>query len=244
QARHRKSSTHPVLPRGRRPHHLRHPKPPEIFLAAEQKEMGFNLSALSADGAKMGKNADSSEETILDAGTTASHAPANSGRAPDERTVAERMRKYFVLFGLLIICAAVLLVMQNRQSDNATVHVASAGELQMLSQQIAKAAQRGIQGDRDAFGELREASQRFTYVLDSLTKGGELGGRSVPPSPATVQPALAALQERWTPIEQDVQWLLEGEDSIATLDRSVAMINAFNPLLYDLTQSIARLKSE
>ena len=206
--------------------------------------MGFNLSALSVDSAKKDNSADSSEETILDAGATAPHAPANAGGAPDERTVAERMRKYFVLFGLLIICAAVLLVMQNRQSDNATVHVASAGELQMLSQQIAKAAQRGIQGDREAFRELRDASQRFTYVLDALTKGGELGGRSVPPSPAAVQPALAALQERWTPIEQDVQWLLEGEGSIATLDRSVAMINAFNPLLYDLTQSIARLKSE
>src|SRR5690606_23021231 len=90
----------------------------------------------------------------------------------------------------------------------------------------------------------RTASQRFTTVLQTLKSGGQLQDRTVPPSPESVQPVLAALTERWIPIEQDVQWLLEGENSIATLDRSVAMINAFNPLLFDLTQAIARLKTE
>ena len=206
--------------------------------------MGFNLSALSLGGAKKKKDADSSEETILETGATPADTDTGDEAVADDRTVAERMKKHFFLFGLLVVCVGILIGLQNRQSANATVYVASAGELQMLSQQIAKAAQRGIQGDRDAFSELRNASQRFTYVLNTLRGGGELGERSVPASPETVQPALTALQERWVPIEQDVRWLIDGETSITTLDRSVAMINAFHPLLFDLTQAIARLKSE
>lgn len=205
--------------------------------------MGFNLSTLSLGGAKKNKDADSSDETILETGAE-SGATSSPADAQDERPVSERMKKHFILFGLLVIAAAVLLTLQNRQSTFATLYVAASGELQMLSQQIAKAAQRGIQGDRDAFTELRTATQRFTTVLQTLKSGGQLQDRTVPASPESVQPALAALTERWVPIEQDVQWLLEGENSIATLDRSVAMINAFNPLLFDLTQAIARLKTE
>ena len=205
--------------------------------------MGFNLSILSLGGAKKKKDADSSEETILQTGAPAAAAP-QAVRAPDERPVSDRMKGHFILFALLVIAAAVLLTLQNRQSTHATLYIASAGELQMLSQQIAKAAQRSIQGDREAFPELRSASERFSSLLKTLTTGGQLQDRRVPASPDSVQPTLAALSSRWTPIQQDVQWLLEGENSIATLDRSVAMINAFSPLLFDLTQAVARLKTE
>jgi twitching motility protein PilJ len=203
--------------------------------------MGFNLSVLSLGGAKNKKDADPSEETILETGVPAA---AQALRAPDERPVSERMKGHFIVFALLVIAAAALLTLQNRQSTHATLYIASAGELQMLSQQIAKAAQRSIQGDREAFTELRSASEHFSSLLKTLTTGGQLQDRRVPASPDSVQPTLAALSSRWTPIEQDVQWLLEGENSIATLDRSVAMINAFSPLLFDLTQAVARLKTE
>lgn len=205
--------------------------------------MGFNLSILSLGGAKKKKDADTSEETVLETNAPATDTP-RAGGTPDERPVSERMKGHFIVFALLVVATAVLLTLQSRQSTNATLYVASAGELQMLSQQIAKAAQRGIQGDREAFPELRSASQRFSSVLKTLTSGGQLQDLRVPPSPDSVQPALAALSTRWVPIEQDVQWLLEGESSITTLDRSVSMINAFSPLLFDLTQAVARLKTE
>lgn len=204
--------------------------------------MGFTFSKLSS-GSAAKKDTDSSDETILETGSKP-RAAAKPAGAPDERPVSERMRNHFILFALLVVGAAALLTLQNRQATNATLYVAAAGELQMLSQQIAKAAQRGIQGDPDAFAELRTASQQFTSTLQTLRRGGVLQGSRVPASPESVQPALVALSERWTPIEQDVQWLLEGEESITTLDRSVAMINAFNPLLFDLTQAIARLKAD
>jgi twitching motility protein PilJ len=213
--------------------------------------MAFNLSALSSGDAKKKEDESAqSDATILDTGDTPAAAePAAqadaSGTPPaprDERPVSERMRGHFIVFGLLVIATAALLVMQNRQATNATLYVASAGEFQMLSQQIAKAAQRGIQGDRDAFAELRSASQRFTTLLGTLTAGGTLQDRTVPASPESVQPHLANLAERWRSVEQDAGWLLEEENSIATLDRSVAMINAFDPLLYDLTLRIARAK--
>lgn len=199
--------------------------------------MGFKFSALLG-GNKKKKGSNTSEATIMETRETA--PPPAEARPLDERPVSERLRIHFVLFGLLIITLIALLVLQNRQSTHAQLYVASAGELQMLSQQIAKAAQRSVQGDRNAFAELRGAGQHFTSLLDTLTEGGALQGGSVPPSPAAAQPHLSSLQDVWRNTAQDVNWLLSEEGSIAALDRSVAMINAFNPLLFDLTEALSR----
>ncbi|HLW05154.1 MAG TPA: methyl-accepting chemotaxis protein [Azoarcus sp.] len=202
--------------------------------------MAFKLSAPFFGRAKKAsrkKTQDPGPETPIE-----NQSPQTPPPPSDERPVSERMRGSFLLFGLLIIATIVLLALESRQSMNATLHVAASGELQMLSQQIAKAGQRAVQGNRDAFAELRSARQRFDQLLATLTHGGELQDRNVPASPASIQPALATLAERWENVGRDAQSLIDGEESIAVLDRAVAMINAFDPLLYDLTQRIAQSK--
>src|SRR5690606_38937829 len=101
-----------------------------------------------------------------------------TGGAPQQaRPVAERLRNLGVLLAILVLITAGLLVYQGRQSGHATTYVASAGEMQMLSQQIAKAAQLSLQGNSQAFAELRQASSRFGMLLRALSQGGEIDGR-------------------------------------------------------------------
>jgi len=172
--------------------------------------------------------------------------PPNPAAAGEEtrsaRPVAERLRNLGALFAVLVLLTAGLLVYQGRQAGHATTYVASAGEMKMLSQQIAKAAQLALQGNTQAFAELRQASNRFGMLLRALSQGGEIDGRNVPASPDTAQPALQKLTEAWRKTEQDAAALLAQEANLITLNASVDAINANNPTLLDLTEQVAALK--
>lgn len=200
--------------------------------------MASQLSDKSADQ----NNDTESQTTILDTGTpevTVSKAPE---QAPARRSAAERMKTLGLIFGLLVIVTVGLLVYQARQTANATLYISAAGELQMLSQQIAKAGQLAIQGDADAFSELRTANGRFTTLLDTLINGGVLGEGEVPPSPEAVRPQLDALSATWARTDRDARQLLGQDTNLANLNRSVDTINTQSPLLLDLTEEIAALK--
>lgn len=179
-----------------------------------------------------------------DTPTSPPHAIADTSAAVAERTVIERMRSYFLLFGLLVLVTAALLFLQDRHSSHARVYVASAGELQMLSQQIAKSAQLSLLGSPTGFVELRDASTRFRQLLDRLSGGGVLFDNKVPPSPERVQPVLQRLHGAWQETELDARWLLNEAETLRELNRSVRTINAFNPLLLDLTEIISEIKLE
>jgi twitching motility protein PilJ len=200
--------------------------------------MASKLSGNSADQ----NNDTESQTTILDTGTPEAAGSNETSKSPAQRSTVERMKTLGFVFGLLVIVTVGLLVYQGRQTANATLYISSAGELQMLSQQIAKAGQLAIQGDTAGFNELREGTTRFKTLLDTLISGGPLGDEDVPPSPAAVKPQLDALSEIWVRTDRDARQLLGQETNLATLNQSVDAINAQSPLLLDLTEEIAALK--
>ncbi|NMG03656.1 methyl-accepting chemotaxis protein [Azoarcus taiwanensis] len=200
--------------------------------------MASQLSDKSADQ----NNDTESQTTILDTGTPTAGGSNEPQKAPARRSAAERMKTLGLVFGLFVIITVGLLVYQGRQTANSTLYISAAGELQMLSQQIAKAGQLAIQGDADAFSELRGANARFTTLLNTLINGGMLGNSEVPPSPTTVTPQLDALSEIWARSDRDARQLLSQDTNLANLNRSVETINVQSSELLDLTEEIAALK--
>ncbi len=204
--------------------------------------MALKLPELSFGKKKTPPAEPASDTTILETHDPAP-PPAREAAAPQAaRPIADRLRNLGVLFTLLVIVTTGLLVYQGREAGYATTYVASAGEMQMLSQQIAKAAQLSLQGNAQAFAELRQASSRFSTLLRALTQGGEIDDLAVPASPAAAQPALQALTEAWRKTEQDTAALLAQEKNLITLNESVDTINAGNAMLLDLTEQVASLK--
>ncbi|AVZ78413.1 chemotaxis protein [Zoogloeaceae bacteirum Par-f-2] len=207
--------------------------------------MALKLPGLFSGKKKNQPAAPVSDTTILEP-RNSPLPPPNQAAAGEEtrsvRPVAERLRNLGALFAVLVLLTAGLLVYQGRQAGHATTYVASAGEMQMLSQQIAKAAQLALQGNTQAFAELRQASNRFGMLLRALSQGGEIDGRSVPASPDAAQPALQKLTEAWRKTEQDAAALLAQEANLITLNASVDAINANNATLLDLTEQVASLK--
>ncbi len=198
--------------------------------------MAFKLSFGNKAAADAGP-----ETTILE---TRPAETSGARRKPllGERPITERIRTLGVVFGLLAVATASLVVYQGRQTTNATNYVAAAGEMQTLSQQIAKSAQLALQGNPQAFAEMKSGSAQFASLLAALDQGGEINGVSTPAAPDGVRPQLNALAETWAKTERDTAQLLAQQGNLVTLNASVDAINVGNAGLLELTEQVAALK--
>lgn len=183
-----------------------------------------------------------SDLTIIESNQAPRPAPAKATPSAPAPSAGGKIQTLVALFVVLVAVTIGLLVYQARESARTTAYVSAAGELQMLSQQIAKAAQLALQGEKVAFDELRGATQRFSTLLGALGSGGTIDGVAIPPSPEGVASELSALRTAWTKTEQDATQLLNESQGLTLLNEAVNTINAQNPALLELTESVAALK--
>ncbi len=181
--------------------------------------------------------------TIMEPDTITPPVAAAPPRPPaSSRSLAQQLRLSLIVFIILVAAIAGLIVHQGRESGIATGYVAAAGEMQTLSQRIAKAAQLALQGSPQSFAELRTSAARFSGLLSALESGGEINGLPVPAIPENSRLQLQAVAESWSKISEDSEQVLAQETNLLALNSSVATINASNASLLDLTEQIAALK--
>src|SRR6185369_15555889 len=105
------------------------------------------------------------------------------------------------LVAFLVIDAAVV-AYDTRQGTFATLYVSTVGKIRMLSQRLAKAAQQSSQGNREAFKQLRDSRDEFSALVNLLAAGGASGDVNLPPTPESVRPMLATLEQEWRKSER------------------------------------------
>ena len=163
------------------------------------------------------------------------------------------LSKYSVTKQLQILGIGLLLIMlvisyivyhDNRESAYNSVYIGTAGEMRMLSQRLAKASSLAIQGNDEAFRQMRDAHGQFITNLTILAHGGELADTLVPPSPAAMQPQLTALTTIWSKIDANAVELLEAQRVLVDLRDNVDTINEKNPRLLEISEQIAGLKMQ
>lgn len=205
----------------------------------DSKQPGLGLGDTNTE-----QDEPNSDLTIIESNQAPRPTPAKAtpSATPTARSAGGKIQTLVVLFVVLVAVTIGLLVYQARESVRTTAYVSAAGELQMLSQQIAKAAQLALQGEKVAFDELRGATQRFSTLLGALGSGGTIDGVVIPPSPEGVANELSALRTAWTKTEQDATQLLNESQGLTMLNEAVNTINAQNPALLELTESVATLK--
>lgn len=143
---------------------------------------------------------------------------------------------------LLMGVIAGLVYQDNRASAYNTAYVATAGELRMLSQRLAKASSLALQGDPFAFMLLRDSHGKFAFNMDRLKNGGELFGLTVPPSPERVGPQLRNLETNWEVTDRNTTQLLGLEKKMVIFGMRTFSIGENNALLLDLTEQLAAHK--
>jgi twitching motility protein PilJ len=136
--------------------------------------------------------------------------PPLIGRLP----VVRQVRILGVVLLALLAGVATAMVLDRHQSENAAAYLSTANEMQMLSQRIAAAAQRAVQGIPESFAHLGEARAHFDQSLTLLIEGGEIAGRSLPPSPNPAQTALLALREQWQSTDRSADLILGQQSAL------------------------------
>jgi twitching motility protein PilJ len=113
--------------------------------------------------------------TILDTG-----APAK-GRRPipwstallhlSRLPVAKRLQILGGALVLVMLVIAVVVYRDNRQAGYNAAYIATAGDMRMLSQRLAKASSLALLGDPAAFRQLRESRDSFAGNIERLSNG-------------------------------------------------------------------------
>ncbi|MGB5080561.1 MAG: methyl-accepting chemotaxis protein [Burkholderiales bacterium] len=178
--------------------------------------------------------------------------------APGPKTVAEGPKRpvlgvgaarvgtqYTILgmiFVVLFVAAAFYVFKDNRDATYGTIYLSTSAQMRMLSQRIAKAAQTGLIGSPEAFKQLQQSRDEFIASLALLTRGGQSGDVSLPPTSDAVRPQLAALTKEWDKTDKSVQLVLAQSKNLIGLGNAVRQINNNNPILLDLAEQIQALK--
>jgi twitching motility protein PilJ len=169
---------------------------------------------------------------------------AGKGGASVLRTMpaSRQLQLLAALFLLFLVAIAVMVFLDTRSATRNTAYVQAAGDMRMLSQRLAKAAQRALQGDPAAFAELKTSREQFGRLTGTLKQGGGIGDVEVPAVPESVAPALEQVVRQWEAADKSAGAVLGQQQNLVALGTAVKQINAGNPALLDLAEQVAALK--
>lgn len=204
------------------------------------------LNALGMKGwfAKRG-SAGGGDTTIMEMTPASGPSAAAAGSGLPligHKSTAEQLRILGVAFALLLVLVGGLVWYAARVGTHATAYVTATGQMRMLSQRMAKAAQLALQGSPEAFKELRESRDTFASLLAQLRQGGEIDGIGVPASPSAMQGEMDQLVAEWEKSERNAGLVLDQEKNLIGIGKSVASINTRNPQMLELSEQVAALK--
>ena len=200
--------------------------------------MATNLGAVKAPPASSPKPAPAGSKAATQprAGTRpAAAAPAQPARHGlpliGRLAVGKQVQILVSIMVLFLLIAAACVYFNFRQVTQNTQYLATATEMQMLSQRIANSAQQAVQGSTPAFGQLRQSQDQFVENLQLLAKGGSRLGVTVAASAQTIQPALQSLDKLWGPVQKNIALILAQEQNLIELRKREETIARTAPQL-------------
>jgi twitching motility protein PilJ len=136
-----------------------------------------------------------------------------------------------------LVLGALMVYLDARQSAQGAAASATATEMQMLSQRLARGSALAAQGQPDAFGAVKNSRERFKTDLDALVGGGFSRGVSLDTAQddATLK-LLNNVKARWERVDLAATRLLDNETSLTSLARGLDALNTGNNALLDLSQ--------
>ena len=187
---------------------------------------------------------DDSRATVLESAVPSRGGVRRKLPLIGNRPLTEQMRIIGSVFGVTLVAVIALTYLQINSARQGTAYVSATGQMGTLSQMLAKAAQLAVTGGRTGFSELKESREEFSFLLETITKGGNIDTIFVPASPAAVRPQLDAVAEIWTRIDKEAQDVASQQVQITRLGSAVVNINSNNAQLLDFAEQVARAKLE
>jgi twitching motility protein PilJ len=176
------------------------------------------------------------------AAAPAAKKPRGEGGILGGMPVTRQLQVIGAAFLFFVAVIALMVFIDAQTATRGTAYVQAAGDMRTLSQQLAKSAQQGLQGNPAAFAELKTSRDRFAELLETLRQGGRIGDADVPPVSEGVAPFLDKTAKIWEKTEKDATLVLNQQKNLVALGAAVKQINANNPVLLDLAEQVAALK--
>ena len=152
-----------------------------------------------------------------------------SGNSGSVLSTAFRNRTNGVLAGLLFVFLAVFIgitVYVNTLANRDEQYIEHAGELRVLSQELAKNAVEAAGGKREAFAELKAARDNFEMRLGYLTRGNAETG--LPPAEVA---AMSDVSGVWADVQTNADQIIRAQDIILSLHEVAATLAETIPQL-------------
>ncbi len=153
------------------------------------------------------------------------------------------------VLALLLIAAVVAMVASflyiNTHSRYDKEYIAHAGEMRVLSQQIAKNATEAASGKLEAFQLLQDSRNRFQNRYNTLVEGDQSMGLPAAVSQSVaVEQQMSVLKGSWVAVNRNATAILDSEDTVLSLHEVAATLSETVPQLQDAYQEVVEILVE
>ena len=143
--------------------------------------------------------------------------------------VVKQFQVLGTLLAMFLVFAAFMVFLGNRQSTQTSAAAATATEMQMLSQRLARGSALASQGLAAGFPAVADSRERFRTNIDALLNGGAVRGVTldVAQEPDLVG-LLNAVKGRWERVDVAAERLTANQQSLTSLAKGLDAINQAN----------------
>ncbi|HSV17028.1 MAG TPA: methyl-accepting chemotaxis protein [Casimicrobiaceae bacterium] len=146
-----------------------------------------------------------------------------------------------LLLVLFLVVAGLMWWLDGRVATQQATQVATATEMQMLSQRLARGSALAAQGQPQGFAAVRNSRDRFRADFEALVNGGTVKGVGIDAEhdPGVIG-MLDTVKTRWERVDGAADRLTTNEQSLTSLAKGLEAINQSNNGLLDLAQQAAQ----
>ncbi|WP_196138755.1 methyl-accepting chemotaxis protein [Aliikangiella sp. G2MR2-5] len=136
-----------------------------------------------------------------------------------------------------ILVGAVNLWWGLRESQFNQTRLTKAGNLRVLSQQVAKNASEASQGNAEAFEQLKISRKGFQAQFNHISRGDDSKG--LPPSPEDIlRNQVRPVGDLWSELDKNVEIVSNGQETVIGLHDIAAELSATIPQMQFLYQNV------
>ena len=143
-----------------------------------------------------------------------------------------------------VVVLFVLTWLNAEETAKASAQTQLAAEVLMHSQRIGKASPNAIQGNHDAFNQLRQSRAAINDYLHVLTHGGVAQGRNVPEADEEASKQLKEIQALWSRSDHSAIRIMNVEKQLVGFREIQQKLNKLSPNLLEISEQIATLNAQ
>ncbi|WP_132258801.1 methyl-accepting chemotaxis protein [Paucimonas lemoignei] len=156
----------------------------------------------------------------------------------------EQLRILLLVLGLSLVLAAIFAWANSRSTSLAATQTQIAAEALMHSQRIGKAAPNAIQGNAEAFRQLRDSRDSLQSNLNILNNGGQYQGRTIGAPGQAMKTVVEDTLHAWDKTEGSASTILKLQAELTGFGTTLKKMNSISPDMLELAEQIATLKAQ